>query len=106
MILALLINPSILVVRDVILSTIVWIMVIFRRSRQIKTVSTCGASSYMSLITGLTRDSLREARIKRVGLAVARLVATAAPIPDLLVPVMRSWKEYKEIISLGLLDGV
>ena len=55
----------------------------------------------MSLITGVTLDSLREARIRRLGPAVARAVATSAPMPDLLVPVMRSWREYKEISVLG-----
>lgn len=65
-------------------------VVLSRRSRWTKTVSTCDAFSLMSLITGVTLDSLRETRIRRLGLAVAIAVATAAPMPDLLVPVMRS----------------
>jgi hypothetical protein len=61
-----------------------------RRSRYTKTASTCGAFSLMSSITGESLDSLRDAGIRSLGLAVARIVAAAAPIPDLLVPVMKS----------------
>ena len=60
------------------------------RSSSINTTSTVGLVFLISSMTGLTLASVRDASMIRLGLAEARIMAVSAPIPFLLVPVMRT----------------